>query len=560
MCETSGDNAFGFHHDFVTAAGNPFYYAVIPALGDLCLRNSCSNDRTCSLHLSQSQEARRTQVASHELIEMCTDPKYKAGWWGSSSDETGDICNGQSASIIVGTNTWNVQRQYSKYEDINTNGGTICVVTAPTPLPRLIPGPSLPLSFASLWHLWQTEPNGDWSGWEDLAFYRCLPEDVSGDPAAASAADGRIEIFRESGGHLWHLWQTAPNGDWSAWEDLGTYRVMPVNVVGRPGVASAADGRIEIFPCGSDTHVWHLWQTTPNGDWSDWEDLSAYRPLPSGLLAVAGNPAAGSAADGRIESFVRGRDDHVWHLWQTPPNGDWSNWEDLSAYRPLPSGLLAVAGNPAAGSAADGRIEIFVRGSDDHVWHLWQTTPNGDWSNWEALSAYRPLPSGLLAVAGNPAAGSAADGRIEIFVRGSDDHVWHLWQTTPKGDASNSEHFTATRPLRCGLLAVAGNPAAGSAADGRIEIFVRGSDDHVWHLWQTTPNGDWSDWEDLSAYRPLPSGLLAVAGNPAAGSAADGRIESFVRGRDDHVWHLWQTTPNGDWSDWEDLSAYRPLP
>jgi uncharacterized protein YkwD/acylphosphatase len=215
-----------------------------------------------------------------------------------------------------------------------------------------------PVSLASLWHLWQTQPNGDWSGWEDLAFYRSLPEDVSGDPAAASAADKRIEIFRESVGHLWHLWQTAPNGDWSDWEDLSTYRVMAVNVMGRPGVAGAADGRIEIFIRGSDDHVWHLWQTTPNGDWSDWEDLSAYRPLPGGLLTVAGNPAAGSAADGRIEIFVRGSDDHVWHLWQTTPNGDWSDWEDLSVYRALRS--AKILGDPAVHRAADARLEIFA--------------------------------------------------------------------------------------------------------------------------------------------------------------------------------------------------------
>jgi hypothetical protein len=33
-------------------------------------------------------------------------------------------------------------------------------------------------------------------------------------------------------------------------------------------------------------------------------------------------------------------------------------------YRPLGVG---VAGNPGVGSAADGRLEIFVRGSDGHI-------------------------------------------------------------------------------------------------------------------------------------------------------------------------------------------------
>lgn len=142
MCEPAGDTAFGYHFDFTTAAGNPFYYAVIPALSDACLTNSCSDDTFCSLHLSQTQEQRRTQVTSHEFAEMCTDPKFPTGWFGPSSDENGDICNGEADNIMVGTNTWDVQRQYSKYDDINSNGATFCITEAPNPIPKLSPGPS----------------------------------------------------------------------------------------------------------------------------------------------------------------------------------------------------------------------------------------------------------------------------------------------------------------------------------------------------------------------------------------------------------------------------------
>jgi len=114
---------------------------VIPALTDACLTNSCGGGG-CSLHLSQTQEQRRTQVTSHEFAEMVTDPKFKKGWWGPSSDENGDICNGEADSITVGPNTWDVQRQYSKFDDINTNGATFCITEAPNPIPKLSPGPS----------------------------------------------------------------------------------------------------------------------------------------------------------------------------------------------------------------------------------------------------------------------------------------------------------------------------------------------------------------------------------------------------------------------------------
>jgi hypothetical protein len=141
MCEPSGDNAFGYHFDFKTTAGHEFYYAVIPALSDACLTASCGSGG-CSLHLSQPQEQRITQVTSHEFIEMASDPKFPTGWFGPTSDENGDICNGQTASITVGANTWAVQRQYSKKDDVATNGGTWSVVDAPTAIPELPGGPA----------------------------------------------------------------------------------------------------------------------------------------------------------------------------------------------------------------------------------------------------------------------------------------------------------------------------------------------------------------------------------------------------------------------------------
>lgn len=142
MCEPSGDNAFGYHYFFKTAKGNSCYYSVIPALDDTCLKNTGCGGGGCSLSLSQTQEQRRTQVTSHEFAEMTTDPAFPTGWFGPLSDENGDICNGEADSITVGANTWDVQRTYSKTDDIATNGASFCRATAPSPIPKLSPGPS----------------------------------------------------------------------------------------------------------------------------------------------------------------------------------------------------------------------------------------------------------------------------------------------------------------------------------------------------------------------------------------------------------------------------------
>lgn len=142
MCEPSGDNAFGYHYFFTTAKGNSCYYSVIPSLDDTCLKNTGCGGGGCSLSLSQTQEQRRTQVTSHEFAEMATDPAFPSGWFGPASDENGDICNGEADSITVGANVWDVQRTYSKTDDIATNGASFCRATAPSPIPKLSPGPS----------------------------------------------------------------------------------------------------------------------------------------------------------------------------------------------------------------------------------------------------------------------------------------------------------------------------------------------------------------------------------------------------------------------------------
>ena len=159
MCEPSGDNAFGYHYFFKTAAGNPCYYAVIPSLDDTCLKNTGCGGGGCSLNLGQTQEQRRTQVTSHEFAEMVTDPAFPTGWFGPSSDENGDICNGETAFITVGANTWDVQPTYSKTDDIASNGASYCRATAPAPIPKLSPGPaSITAAMASAQHMANYRP------------------------------------------------------------------------------------------------------------------------------------------------------------------------------------------------------------------------------------------------------------------------------------------------------------------------------------------------------------------------------------------------------------------
>ncbi len=146
MCEASSDNAFGFHFHFNTTASNELFYAVVPGLTDSCLTNSCpGDDGGCTLHLAQTREQRQTQVLSHEFSEMITNPDVEGNesWCNPlgapEPHENGDICAGSNGSITVGANTWNVQLMYSKWDDMQSDGATTCVVGSAFPLPSLLP-------------------------------------------------------------------------------------------------------------------------------------------------------------------------------------------------------------------------------------------------------------------------------------------------------------------------------------------------------------------------------------------------------------------------------------
>jgi hypothetical protein len=142
LCEPAHDTAFGYHSFFKTKAGNPFYYSIIPSLNDKCLKQTCPSDAGCSLHLAATQEQRQTQVTSHEFAEMTTDPQLNAWFDAATGAENGDICNGESGTITVEGRVWTVQRMYSKFDDVKTNGAAHCVTEPASPLPLLSPGPA----------------------------------------------------------------------------------------------------------------------------------------------------------------------------------------------------------------------------------------------------------------------------------------------------------------------------------------------------------------------------------------------------------------------------------
>lgn len=246
--------------------------------------------------------------------------------------------------------------------------------------------------------------------------------------------------------------------------------------------------------------------------------------LPStGFQSLGGKlttkPTLARNKDGRLEVFARGTDNALWHLWQTAPNNGWSGWASMGG---------GISSDACVINNADGRLEIFVKGMDNALWHMWQTAPSNGWSGWASLGGI---------ITSNPVAGRNKDGRVEVFARGSDGNLWHIWQTAPNNGWSGWGSLGS---------AMLGNPAVANNADGRLEVMFMGPDSSLRHIWQTAPNNGWSGWASLGG---------VITTSPVFGTNKDGRLEVFARGTDGALWHIWQTAPSNGWSGWSSLGG-----
>jgi len=216
------------------------------------------------------------------------------------------------------------------------------------------------------------------------------------------------------------------------------------------------------------------------------------------------DPSAASWAAGRLDAFVRGTDNALWHrAW----NGTaWAAWESL--------GGVTNAG-PGAVSGTANRIDVFVRGSDNSLWHL--TWNGSSWLPWEGLGGH---------LGSAPSAASSGANRLDVFAMGSDFALWHRWW-----DGTTWQPWES---LGGRLTSGAGSVSWGA---GRLDVVVRGADQGVWHrAWNGT---SWLPWESLGGI---------VQGTPGASSCASGALDVFALGADGGLWR--KSFSGTAWTPW----------
>jgi hypothetical protein len=288
------------------------------------------------------------------------------------------------------------------------------------------------------------------------------------------------------------------------------------------------DSRVEIFVLGSDDAIWHRAQpkyVSPANEWTPWVSLGgSFRDGPSVIRG----------SDGRLMVFSRGFDNQAYFKVQTKANAgadEWGSWEPLGG--DIFSRLSVLLNS-------EGLVHVYGKAKDNTLAHRTQFSNETGifWGEWENLGG---------ALSGAPTAILDSEGLIHIFGRATDRSLFHLTQI-PKAEFMS----WGTWKTMGGTLA--SNPRLPLLNNdvNLLEVVVRGSDKAFWVKAQVSNHRDtvaWSKWGSLGG---------VFASGPATLVNQDGLVDVFGRGVDKHIYgkHQYMVEEGTAWTNWEDYGGY----
>ncbi|WP_343243509.1 hypothetical protein [Streptomyces sp. SID8499] len=376
-----------------------------------------------------------------------------------------------------------------------------------------------------------------------------------------TAADGEATLFaRGSDNTLYRRVHHQEDDSWSPWTSTGG------TAAGDPATAHDLNKRPSLFVRRADGHLW-VQRQNADGGWAAWSDFGTPpNTTVAGIPAVVANDNTYSSpspnakgyvqgnTDGRLELFVRGADGHVWHRVQKAPNGtSWSKWEALPG---------TWAGSPTAVVGGDGRITVFARKDDGRLRLTAQKKPSTSQSplpadNWSAWTEIGTGYTGNVAVAVNIRKSGA---KLQVFGNRNDGHLWTVTQSQPGTPAKPAGVWAAGKKIG---PAVPGRPVVVTHTDGRLAVFGVDAENRVAYRTQTSsasgtdPNGIWgAGWRALDGEKVQSvAAYSAQRGNSVA-------FDVFAVGKDSDTLYQRSRLSLGDrdgsredvWLDWTDLA------
>jgi hypothetical protein len=344
-------------------------------------------------------------------------------------------------------------------------------------------------------------------------------------PCTANTSDGRMELFAiGNSGSLYHSYQTNANGSWSGWIAMGgASDKWSGNAL--PAVGVNKDGRLEVFIVGTNSSIYHAYQKVAGSsaatNWSAFSIVSSSRVSQTGKLTV------GKWSNGALDLFVIGTDTILYHNYQKTA-GNSTSW----------SGFTGLGGNWEEGadisvaSENDGRVDVFVIDGLGSLQNNFQTSINStNWNGWHNISS-------AVGITSRTTVARDAFGILNAFVLGTDGICYYKTETAANSPAS----WTSWSSLGTNKWATDAKPVIAQDQNGALELFIVGSNQSVYHNYQSS--GAWHGWVSLGGtfaqnirpcIGPNADGRLEIFLNLANG-AMDTSWETSVNGT---TWFSW---------------------
>lgn len=344
-----------------------------------------------------------------------------------------------------------------------------------------------------------------------FAGWTALPLVAGASPAVAPAGAGMpLEVFAlDRSARVIGLKRNSSGGDPPPRAAAST----PLDPNATPSVIRARDGRIEICARGRDGSLTHCWeQGRPGGDLSGWDTFWGPRAL--------SDPQIASHIGGRLEVFAQELDTsrRLLHAWQRWTGGPWSAAEPLGGTQHITSRPSAcLRAHLESVSVTDQLLAVSTNESGQVIW-MSQSGPSGDtgWTGWNVLAA----PGTPAVTTGGPPIAvpvSGAGAAVHVFAVDSHGQV----QEAQDADRTVAVTWQPWRPLPALPCEQRLNPRSrlATAQASTLWLFGHAERGNVMAI-ELTPGAGWGSWIDLGGN---------IAGDLAAGSLDDGRIELFGR-------------------------------
>ena len=134
--------------------------------------------------------------------------------------------------------------------------------------------------------------------------------------------------------------------------------------------------------------------------------------------------------------------------------------------------------DPVVVASAGGHLSVFTVGTNNQLYYKTQTSPGSStWSStWTSLG-------GPLRANTDPVVIANSDGRLQVFVVGTNNQLYYRSQT-----AAGSSSWTSSWTSLGGAIRADTSPAVARNNDGRLQVFVEDVRNQLYYKMQIASN------------------------------------------------------------------------